>query len=76
MITLLRFARGHGWTGLPKNVLMGCCDMICDMISATQERIDTSGMTEEPYWRCAEMAQMAQVAQMKKGSQNPDSYVI
>ena len=50
MIMLLRFAQGHGWTGVPKNVPMGRCDMI----SALQGRSDTRGMTKEPCFRCAE----------------------
>ena len=46
------FCAGHGWTGVPKNVLMGRCDMI----SATQGRSDTmnEGMTKELCYRCAE----------------------
>ena len=48
----LRFAQGHGWTGAPKNVRMGPCDMI----SATHGRSDTSGMTKEPCYRCTEGA--------------------
>ena len=44
--------RGHSWTGVPKNVLPGRCNMI----PATQGRNDTSGMTKEPCYRCAQGA--------------------
>ena len=49
---IVAFARGHGWTGVMKNVLMERRNMI----SATQGRSDTSGMTKEPCYRCAEGA--------------------
>ena len=42
-------APGHGWMGVPKNVLMGRWDMV----SATEGRNDTSGVTKEPCYRCA-----------------------
>ena len=48
-ITSSRFARGHGWTGVLKNVLMGRWDMV----SVAEGRNDTSGVTIEPCYRCA-----------------------
>ena len=44
-----RFAQGHGWTGVPKNVLMEHWDMV----AATEGRNDTSGVTKEPCYTCA-----------------------
>ena len=49
LIMSLRFARGRGWTGVRKNVLMGRWDMV----SATEGRNDTSGVSKEPCYRCA-----------------------
>ena len=63
-----RFARGHGWTRVPKNVLMGCCSMI----SATQGRNDASAMTKEQEVR---RRRGRKKNGEKKGSQNCDSCV-
>ena len=42
-------SRGHGWTGVPKNVHIGRWDMV----SATEGRSDMSGV---PCYRCAQGA--------------------
>ena len=62
------FAQGHGWTRVPKNVLMGNCDMIF----ATQGRSYMSEMTKEPCYRCTEGSGGKKMAQTEKGSQNQD----
>ena len=51
-ITSSRFARGYDCTGVLKNVFIGHWDMV----SAAGGRSDTSGVTKEPYHRCAEGA--------------------
>ena len=56
------FCAGHGWTGVPKNVRMGRCDMK----SAAQEISDTRGMTKEPCCRCTEGAQEKNWPKRKK----------
>ena len=38
------FARGHGWTGVLKNALMGRWDMVC----ATEGRKDTVECPKNP----------------------------
>ena len=45
-----RFAQGHGWNGVPKNVHMGRWNMV----SATEGTNHTSGVTKEPYYRYTE----------------------
>ena len=52
VLTPSHFARGHGWTGVPKNVLMGRWDMVF----ATEGRNDMSEVTKEPCYRCAKGA--------------------
>ena len=70
--TSSRFAQGHSWTGVPKNILMGSLDMM----SASEGRNDTSGVTKEPCYGCAEGTGGKNWPKSKKGSQKPDSYVI
>ena len=47
---VVAFYAGHGWTGVPKNALMGRLVMV----SATEGRKDT--VTKEPCYKCAEGA--------------------
>ena len=59
-------AWGHGWTRVPKTVLVGRCDMI----SATQRRSDARGMTKEPCYRCAKGAGEKNWPKQKKVPKN------
>ena len=66
-----RFARGHSWTRVPKNVLMGRGDRV----PATEGRNDTNGVIKEPCCRYAKGAGGKNWPKAKKGSQNPESQV-
>ena len=66
---LSRFARGHGLDQVPKNVLMGRCNMI----SATRERSKNDWNDQKSLLQVRRRRGRRKLAQTKKGSQIPDS---
>ena len=66
-----RFTRAHGWTGVPKNAIMGTLGHgVCNT-----GKKGYSGVTKEPCYKCAEGAGGQNWPKRKKGSHNPDSQV-